>query len=340
MQTDFVLRSYTSFDAPAVVDLVNADAVETLNARRAVVDAAGNVRLSRYVPATSERVVVANSQHDLVGYAYLADKEQAIVYEVGGAVHPNSWGRGVGRKLLDWAEQRAKAQSQHAPAAVKTVLQTNLFEAEQPAIKLFSRAGFSKVREWLHFEIELQTAPALSVLPFGLQIRPMDLENDWDVVGPAMDEAFADHWGALPPSIPDTSSEETLLEDPESLDDAPEDETYSNTPGFCYVLMDQDTVAGGILCNARLVERDDTGRVGSVFVRPAYRRQGIGRELMLTAFDAFWRHEIRRIILDTDAESFSESLKFYSALGMQPYRREFLYEKEIRPGNDVRRLTK
>ena len=49
---------------------------------------------------------------------------------------------------------------------------------------------------------------------------------------------------------------------------------------------------------------------------------------------------IRRIILEIDAESFSESRKFYSALGMRLYRREFLYEKEVRPGSEVRRLSK
>jgi GNAT superfamily N-acetyltransferase len=169
----------------------------------------------------------------------------------------------------------------------------------------------------------------------------MDLDDDWESVGPAMAEAFADHWGALAidsllPSSDDSASEELLAE----LDDMSEDDTYSNSPGFCFIALDQDLVAGGILCNARLVERADTGRVGSVFVRPAYRRRGIGRALMLTAFAAFWRSGIRRIILDTDADSFTDSPRFYMTFGMRPYRREFLYERVIRPGKELRRLTR
>jgi GNAT superfamily N-acetyltransferase len=86
------------------------------------------------------------------------------------------------------------------------------------------------------------------------------------------------------------------------------------------------------------VERDDSGRVGSLFVRPDYRRQGIGRALMLTAFRVFWHQGIRRIILDTDMHSFTAAPQFYEHVGMRAYRREWLYEKTIRPGQEVRRL--
>jgi GNAT superfamily N-acetyltransferase len=73
--------------------------------------------------------------------------------------------------------------------------------------------------------------------------------------------------------------------------------------------------------------------------RLAYRRRGIGGALLLTAFQAFWRHGVRRIMLDTDAQSFTNAPLFYRALGMRQYRREWLYEKELQPGREVRRLT-
>jgi GNAT superfamily N-acetyltransferase len=78
--------------------------------------------------------------------------------------------------------------------------------------------------------------------------------------------------------------------------------------------------------------------VGSIFVRPAHRRRGIARALMLAAFDAFWKNDLRRIITDTDANSFTDSTRLYKGLGMKPYRSEFTYEKEIRPGKEVRQL--
>lgn len=334
-QPEFSLRPYTRLDADAVVQVMNAAAAQTIGFQRAVVDSVGNVRFARYVPVTSPKVVVTNPQNDVVGYAYLADKEQHIVYEVGGAVHPDYWGRQIGARLLDWADQQAMSLSYHAPAGVKTVLQANLYEAEQEAIHLFTGKGYTKVREWLHLFIKLDAPPLLPAPPDGLFLRAMDLEKDWEIVGPALDEAFADHWGAI--SL--AASDSLPAEEQEQSADVSEDETYSNAPGFCFVLMDGSSVAGAILCNAKLVERNDTGRVGSIFVRPQYRRQGVGRALMLTAFHTFWRHGIRRIVTDTDADSFTEAPSFYTRLGMRWYRRELLYEKEIRSGHEVRRLS-
>ena len=73
-------------------------------------------------------------------------------------------------------------------------------------------------------------------------------------------------------------------------------------------------------------------------VRPGYRRRGIAQTLMHTAFDAFWKNDIRCIITDTDANSFTDSTKLYKGLGMKPYRSGYTYEKEIRPGREARRL--
>lgn len=66
------------------------------------------------------------------------------------------------------------------------------------------------------------------------------------------------------------------MEEPAIDADVAEDESYSNAPGSCFVLLDNDRAVGRVFCNARLVERDDTGLAGSLFVRPTYRRQGWG----------------------------------------------------------------
>lgn len=332
----FSLRSYIRSDADAVVQVVNTAAAQTIGVPQAVVDRVGNVRLARYVPETSEKVVALSPQNDVVGYAYLANVEQHIVFEVGGAVRPDCWGKGVGTMLLDWAEQHASQQSIRAPAGVKTVLQANIYENQHEAIELFTQRSYVSVREWLHLVIELDTPPVMPSLPDGLQLREMDLDNDWDIVGPAMDEAFADHWGAI--SLPEA---ETMASDEaqQATADILQDESYSNAPGFCFIVLDKHVVAGGILCNNKLVESHNSGRVGSLFVRPGYRRKGVGHALMLAAFNNFWNHGIRRIITDTDSESFSETPIFYTRLGLNTYRREFLFEKVIRSGREVRRLS-
>jgi mycothiol synthase len=334
MPAHFTLRPYTPADAAQVVAVINAAAQQTLGAKRAVVDGVGQVRLSRYVPQPNRKVVAVNVQGEIVGYAYFVVGEQAITSELGGAVHPQWWGQGIGTGLVTWGQEQAQRVAGHAPPGARTVLQANLFEAETAALELFTSLGFAKVREWVHLAMHLDQPPARPEPPAGLVLRPMDLENDWDLVGPAMDEAFADHWGAitLPPAEL-TPVEEAPQESVE------EDESYSNTPGVCFICLDGEIVAGGILCNARLVERPDTGRVGSLFVRPPYRRRGLGRTLMLAALQAFWQRGLRRIITDTDGQSFTAAPRLYAQLGMSLYRREFLYEYPVRPGQELRRLT-
>jgi GNAT superfamily N-acetyltransferase len=173
-----------------------------------------------------------------------------------------------------------------------------------------------------------------------MSIRLFDLDNDhdWDLVSPVQDAAFMDHWGAY--TLPPAESVESDEGGGSSEEEPVLDFSYSNAQGYCFIAFVGEEVAGGILCNAKLVEFQNTGRVGSVFTHPKFRRHGVGRNLMLTAFNAFYQSGMRRVILDTDSQSFTDSAKFYTSLGMSIYRREYLYEREIRTGREIRRLDR
>lgn len=331
------IRPYSPLDAQAVVDLINAASVQTVGFPRAVVDAVGNLWAYRFTPFTSEKMVAITESNEVVGYAFSTSNDDPIAGEIGGAVHPNYWNKGIGSALIEWAESRAGAVLNHVPADIKTVLQTSFFETEYDAIRLFKEAGYFPVREWVHLAIELTEPPVIPSLPTGLTLREMDLDNDWDIVSPAMDEAFTDHWGVIPEGSVESVEEKGDERKVES-ESEPVDKSYSNALGYCFIVLDGSTVVGGILCNAKLVERNDTGRIGSIFVRPAYRKRGIAQTLMLAAFDAFWKNGFRRVVTDTDVNSFTDSTRLYKGLGMILYRSELTFEKEIRPGREVRRL--
>jgi GNAT superfamily N-acetyltransferase len=333
------LRAYTPSDAQAVADVINASALKTVRFPRALVDSVGNLWAYRFVPLSSERIVAVDKDNAVVGYAYFRSGDDHIIGETRVSVHPDRWEEGIGTALLAWVDARATEDAAKAPQGIQTVLQTICYEAERDAIRRFEDHGFHRVREWTHFLLKMNEPPVVPPLAPHLTLREMDLENDWDLVGPALEDAFATHWGAIPPGSYETVREEDSQEN-ESVnkEETPEDASYSNTAGYCFIILDGDTVAGGVLCNAKLVERADTGRIGSIFVRPRYRRQGLGRTLLLTAFDVFWKNGFRRIILDTDSESFSNSASLYQGVGMSPYRSEYVYEKEIRAGREVRLL--
>jgi GNAT superfamily N-acetyltransferase len=326
------LRPFTKADAPRVVDVLNAASLRETGHLRAVVDGKGGVRKMRWV-APSAALAVADVDGAAAGYAYIVVSPPFVVCEMGGAVDPDRWEQGIGTALLRWAEGRAGEIAACAPAGSRVVLQATVFDSELRARRLLEQEGYHTVREWVHRAVELDAPPRVTTLD-GVTIRPMDLEDDWDAVGPAMDEAFADHWGALiePVDVPDCSALAPT-------EDSEQDESYSNMPGLCFVALSDGDVAGCVLSNGKLIGLEGVGRVGSLSVRPAHRRRGIGRALMLAAFDAFWHRGVRRIVTDTDAASLTDSNRLYASLGMQVYRRELTYEKEIRPGRELRRLT-
>ncbi len=330
----YTRREYQSTDVAEIAAMLNA----RRDIPRAVVDGAGNIRLVRYVPFSSSKTVIEDEQGQLVGYAYVADKENSFIFEVGGGVHPDHFNNGVGSLLIKWAQEESQRLSKNAPAGVKCVLQVNIFESEQETINLFEETGFEKVREWAHYEIHFKNTPKAPDLLDRLIIREFDLDRneDWELVTPVQDAAFMDHWGAYTLMPVETPESEEKKYDNET----PQDFSFSNMQGYCFIAFIGAETAGGILCNGKLVEYQNTGRVGSIFSNPKFRRRGVGRALMLSAFNAFYKNGIRHVILDTDSQSFSDSSQFYTRLGMSIYRKEFLYEKEIRAGQEIRRLVK
>jgi mycothiol synthase len=331
--TDLIrLRPYHPNDAAQVTQLINYGANLVSLAHRAVVDGEGRVRLQRYVPPSSECVVAIGDALGLVGYAYLAEREPRLVFETGAFARPGEAQAETGATLLTWAEYRARQRAGPSAAGLRALVQTNLFETEQDALARTERCGFVRVRDWLHMRLSLISSPTSPSPPPGLSLRPMDLDADWNAVGPALEASFADHWGTV-----------VLREPPEPADAAPnvaeaEDESYSNAPGLCFIVWEGPQVVGGVLCNAKLVSGELAGRIGSLFVRPEWRRRGVGRTLALAALGAFWNAGLREVVLDTDAKSLTSAPEFYRSLGFAPERLEHLFEKELRPGREARYL--
>ena len=322
-----LIRPLAHEDGYATVAVVNAAG------GRAVVDASGRVRLARYLPPGTEQVVGVDGSGAVVGYAYLAYREGLLVQETGGAVHPDRQAAGVGAALAGWAVERATVRAGTIAGNVRGVLRALVFEGEDRARALYETCGLRHVRTWTHLEVALPPGDGgWPDPPPGMAIRPMDLDRDWDQVGPVMDVAFADHWGTVPTALAQPP-------DPSPVDPVPRDVTFDNAPGLCFVALAGATVVGGLLANGKTAEQPGTGRIGSLFVLPEHRRRGIGQALVLTAFTAFRRRGITRVVVDTDTENPTGALRLYQRLGMRPYRRELVLEQTVRSGHEVRVIT-
>jgi ribosomal protein S18 acetylase RimI-like enzyme len=172
-------------------------------------------------------------------------------------------------------------------------------------------------------------------------VQLLDPRHDWPRVGPALEEAFMDHWGSINDQAQkaDGGDDENASENEDETDNEGEDDLYFNSNGLCFVAMVGDEVAGSCLCNARTIEWPASGKVGSLSIRRPFRRRGIARALLLHAFGEFYRRGVRRAITDTDGASFTGANQLYIQAGMRVFRYEETYEKTIRPGRELRTLS-
>jgi ribosomal protein S18 acetylase RimI-like enzyme len=332
------LRLAQSQDQEAIAAVVNAHSLDVLGTKRALIDQQDQLRFARYVPASAERVVAVAADGQVIGFQYLVSQPPYLVHELGGAVHPAHRGQGIGTELLDWAERRARESLPQAPKGANVVLQSHMFADDRHAQALLAHAGYRRVREWIHLAIEMVEPPPAPAWPDGFAVRLMDQNRDWPAVGSALEEAFVDHWGQLP--LAESAESETEDgADTETDDSDDEDDPYSNSRDFCFVALYGGEVAGSCLGNAITIEWPDSGKVGSLSIRRPFRRRGLAKALMCHALGEFYRHGTRRVITDTDSDSFTGANRLYQQIGMRIYRREHLYEKVLRPGTELRILA-
>ncbi|WP_374689807.1 GNAT family N-acetyltransferase [Promineifilum sp.] len=333
-----ILRRAGPDSATVMAALVNAHSRYLVGTRRALVDGDGDLRLARYVPAAAEQYLGHISYAAPGALFHLISRPPHVVVELGCTLL-SGFVRAAPLALA-WLEERARELAQPAPDGARVVWQCTQLADDTAGIQVLEQHGFRLAREWVHFELALEEPPAVA-LPEGVTIRLMDPRTDWPAVGAAMDEAFADHWGEMGPEA------RTLLEEDEPVDEAtdemddaePEDDPYSNSLGLCFVAEADGQVIGSCLCNARTIEWADSGKIGSLSVRRAWRGRGVGAALTATALDEFHRRGIRRVITDTDSDGFTGAYRLYRRFGFTPYRYEYVYEKEIRPGWEWRMMT-
>ena len=314
---DFSIRAIESTDLAPLVEMLNTASLATVGGRSAVITESGKLRRTDGVPPSAAQVVAVNSRSQLIGYQYLSSSAPYVIQETGGSIHPDYDSPALRATLLDWVETKATANIPSAPDFARLLLYWNIYEQERTALDFLLANGFSFARQWIHMAVEMETAPAKPLMADGITIKLLDPARDWPKVDPALDEAFADHWGhvdeatLLPPAEEKATPKPGSASDPEPIVDDP----YWNSSGLCFVAWDGDTVAGSCLCNARTVEDENSGKLGSLSVRRQYRGRGIGNALVLTALNEFYRRDTRRVITDTDGESFSLSYRLYESVG-------------------------
>jgi len=235
----------------------------------------------------------------LVALALLLGERDALA-----CVLPSHRGRGVGRWLLDWATEAARA-------AGHSVISQAVSVKDPGAAALLEAAGYvARYDSWL-FDVALEQEPEPPAVPPGYALRGFVPGRDDRAVHRVIEDAFSE-W-------PD--------HDPDSFEDWVA-ETLGR-PGMVPQEHIALAVRGEEVAGAAVLIEDATAGmwVHQLAVARAHRRRGLAHALLAHAFVLSWRAGHRRSGLGTDSRTGARGL--YEQVGMHVSRTFTEYFKPL-----------
>ena len=224
-----------------------------------------------------------------------------------GTVLPAARGRGIGRELL--GRQLARARELHLERHPQAPGQFCVagYDKVESRTALFRAAGFEPVRWWYDMHRDLTAPlPELPPMPAGLRLEPYARERD-EAVRLAHGEAFAGHWGSTPPDRERWGHWYTGAQ--------------AFTPEHSLLVLAGDEVVGYLLTYYYTADHEATGIreawVGQIGVRPAWRRRGLGVQLLGSALSVFRDAGYGRVGLNVDTDNSTGALGLYQRLGFE-----------------------
>jgi mycothiol synthase len=192
---------------------------------------------------------------------------------------------------------------------------------------LYHKMGYRPVRYFFDMERPLREGGAplelpQAAYPEGITVQSMAQRPDLRGVWQACDEAFRDHWSAT-----ETTYEEWL----HWTENNP-----NHQPELWLVAWDtgKDEPAGVCLNEVDPKQNERVGRqegwVQVLAVRRPYRRQGLGRALLVAGLDALQREGMDWAMLGVDSENLTGALRLYEGVGFRTTKRYVDYRKRVR----------
>jgi mycothiol synthase len=225
--------------------------------------------------------------------------------DAAGAVVPAARGRGLGRRLLEWAGERAASLHTERHPDIPGVVCVDVHESNPAKQALVQAAGYEATRWWYKMARNLDDPfPDVPPTPPGLTLAPYTADRD-EAVRQAHREAFAGHWGATPPDEQRWSHRYTG--------------TQTFRPDVSWLVLNGEEVAAYLLTSFWEADAAATGVreafVGQLGVRPAWRRRGLGGLLLATALDSYRAAGYARSVLTVDTGNATGALRLYERAG-------------------------
>jgi mycothiol synthase len=297
------LRAPTLDDLEALADLMNRDAEELYGERE---ESAESMRMwltgPTLKPETDIRVAVVDGSFR--GYVDV-DPDPEPIYWADLRVPPSENDE-VRRLLYDWVEGRARERRGE-------LLRFHAASIDEPTKRLLEARHYRVIRHFYRMRIELDAEPAAPTWPEGMTVRSAtraDARLAYDV----HQESFEDHWEYV--RMPFAVWEHVMLS-----------EAWFD-PTLWFLVEHGAEVAAVAFCREHEGEKG-LGWISVLGVRNQWRRQGLGRALLLHCFHEFRRRVFHAAALGVDADSLTGANRLYESAGMRVVRRSDVYEKAL-----------
>lgn len=319
------LRPFTFEDAQACVDLFNACSQKLFGWNDTTLDELMSDWTAPGVNVTETIRVLENAQGEIIGYIDVWDNTKPhVIKYIWGVLHPEAWDKTLYQQMLSWAEKTARSRVNLAPDGARVIMKQGTSVKDISRKAAMEDFGFDLVRHFYRMQINLDEHPLQPSVPDGINITPIEMETELQDAILAMDDAFKDHWGHVEiPADELLSQWEHHIENDKDFD-----------PTLWFLAKDGNQIAGVCRCSNKLAEDPDMGWINQLCVGKPWRRRGLGRALLLTAFDEFYKRGKQRVGLGVDASSLTNATQLYEKAGMHVSQQYDSYEYELRPGND------
>ena len=251
------------------------------------------------VDLVRDAVVVESDDGAVVGYAIIRSPGTLA------AVSPEHEGRGIGSRLLAWAEQRdrERGRDRHRQwIAAGNVRASNLLQG----------AGYAKARSYWRMSRWLEDLPAGVAAPAGVRLRPVDLSADARALHALDVLSFTGNPDYEPDSFEAFYNEHLRAHDFDAE--------------LSCVAEQGEKMVGFLL--ARRWSAESAGFVDVLGVDPGVRGRGLGTALLLDAFSRFAAAGLREAQLGVASDN-PRALRLYERVGMTTRHRADVYERPI-----------
>jgi mycothiol synthase len=248
--------------------------------------------------------LVAQVDDRVVGYSQLMswhEDDGVWVYLICGWVLPEWRGQGIGTAMLRCGESTARESTALEHPHERFEFAANASCTERDATLLLLNEGYHVAFTTLEMKFDISTTlPASAPLLPGVEVRPV-LPEHRPLIIASIIESYVD---AFPGNRFRTTFDRAAYY-------AGEFQKPKYDPSLWYVAWDGDEVAGQVM----MVLENGQAYVNQVSVRPAWRRRGLARTLLIRALQDVRQRGVEVIWTDTYAEYQTRAVDLYRSLG-------------------------